>query len=187
MFDKRKILKRSKGAEEVELRFERWSRGPQYKIRILKDGKYEDLGITTISSSEEKGRKKIYSSSFGTYGGNQSEWQRINFGNSNSFEEARQLAYRKTQELAQEIADRKGVRLEDKVDDDKLADEIENPWKKNYMPFFILIIIAGFALSLTQLSITGNAISNLIGTTPGILGVLLFIAGLVGMFFSLRK
>ena len=52
---------------------------------------------------------------------------------------------------------------------------------------FIAFIIGGIALGLGSLTITGNAISNLTGTTPGLLGIILFIAGLVGMFFYFRR
>ena len=55
------------------------------------------------------------------------------------------------------------------------------------LPIFILFTIAGLALSLTSLTLTGHAISGLTGTTPGLLGVLLFIVGLTGMFFRLRQ
>jgi len=51
----------------------------------------------------------------------------------------------------------------------------------------IAFIIGGIALSLGSLTITGNAVSNLTQTTPGLLGVFLFIAGLVGMFFYFRR
>ena len=52
---------------------------------------------------------------------------------------------------------------------------------------FAAFIIGGIALGLGSLSITGNAVSNLTQTTPGLLGIFLFIAGLVGMFFYFRK
>ena len=52
---------------------------------------------------------------------------------------------------------------------------------------FIVFIIGGIALSLGSLAITGNAVSNLTQTTPGLLGILLFITGLVGMFFYFRR
>ena len=51
---------------------------------------------------------------------------------------------------------------------------------------FVAFIIGGVALGLGSLTITGNAISNLTGTTPGLLGIILFIAGLVGVFFYFR-
>ena len=51
---------------------------------------------------------------------------------------------------------------------------------------FVAFIIGGVALSLGSLTITGNAISNLTGTTPGLLGIILFIAGLIGMFFYFK-
>jgi hypothetical protein len=52
---------------------------------------------------------------------------------------------------------------------------------------FAAFIIGGIALSLGSLVITGNAVSNLTQTTPGLLGIFLFIAGLVGVFFCSRR
>ncbi len=52
---------------------------------------------------------------------------------------------------------------------------------------FAAFIIGGIALSLGSLTITGNAVSNLTRTTPGLLGIILFIAGLAGMFFYFKK
>lgn len=52
---------------------------------------------------------------------------------------------------------------------------------------FAAFIIGGVALSLGSLTITGNAISNFTQTTPGLLGIIFFIAGLVGMFFYSRR
>jgi len=52
---------------------------------------------------------------------------------------------------------------------------------------FAAFIIGGVALSLGSLTITGNAVSNLTKTTPGLLGIILFIAGLVGIFFYSRR
>ena len=52
---------------------------------------------------------------------------------------------------------------------------------------FAAFIIGGIALGLGSLTITGNAVSNLSQTTPGLLGIILFIAGLAGMFFCSRK
>lgn len=51
----------------------------------------------------------------------------------------------------------------------------------------IFFMIGGIALSLGSLTTTGNAISNLTGTTPGLLGIILFVAGLIGMFFHFRR
>jgi len=51
---------------------------------------------------------------------------------------------------------------------------------------FVAFIIGGIAISLGSLTITGNAVSNLTQTTPGLLGIILFLAGLVGMFFYFR-
>ncbi len=52
---------------------------------------------------------------------------------------------------------------------------------------FIAFIIGGIALSLGSLTLTGNAVSDLTQTTPGLLGIILFIAGLVGVFFYFRR
>lgn len=52
---------------------------------------------------------------------------------------------------------------------------------------FIFFILSGLALSLSSLTSTGNAIGNLTGTSRGLLGILLFIAGLTGMVFNKRK
>ncbi|HEA46294.1 MAG TPA: hypothetical protein ENH99_00755 [Candidatus Pacearchaeota archaeon] len=55
------------------------------------------------------------------------------------------------------------------------------------LPAFIALTVGGIALGVGSLTMTGNAISNLTGTTPGLLGIILFIAGLTGMFFYSRR
>jgi len=52
---------------------------------------------------------------------------------------------------------------------------------------FILFILGGIVLGAYSLGITGHVVSGLAQTAPGLLGVLLFIAGLVGMFFHFRR
>ena len=52
---------------------------------------------------------------------------------------------------------------------------------------FILSILGGIALGFASLQSTGNVIGNLTGTSQGLLGILLFIVGLVGMFFHLKR
>ena len=52
---------------------------------------------------------------------------------------------------------------------------------------FILFLLGGLALSIYSLTATGSAISNLAGTTKGLFGVLLFIAGLAGLVFSRKR
>ena len=52
---------------------------------------------------------------------------------------------------------------------------------------FILFILGGLVLSLTSLTATGNTISNLTGTTQGLLGLIFFIIGLTGMFFHFKR
>jgi hypothetical protein len=101
----------------------------------------------------------------------------------------------------QEVA---GVKIDGPTKDSKIEKEIY-AYRGNYLEkyiekrkqkasgiekkfgVFIAFIIGGVALSLGSLTITGNAISNLTGTTPGLLGIILFIAGFVGMFFYFRR
>ncbi len=52
---------------------------------------------------------------------------------------------------------------------------------------FILFVLGGIALSTFSLTTTGNAISNLTQTTPGLLGLIFFIVGLVGLVFSRKR
>ena len=103
-------------------------------------------------------------------------------------DEAKQVAHDTAMQIAEKIAKVNNLPLEDRVSDEELADEIDSlPFRKGRLSLFVLSIIAGLALSLSSLSTTGNVTSNLTQTTPGILGVLLFIAGLVGMFFYFKR
>ena len=61
-----------------------------------------------------------------------------------------------------------------------------SPGLEGRVGIFILALMGGIALSVSSLTATGNAISNLTGTTPGLLGIILFVAGLAGMFFYFR-
>jgi len=49
---------------------------------------------------------------------------------------------------------------------------------------FILSSIAGIALSIYSLTATGNTISNLTGTTQGLLGITFFVIGIAGLVFG---
>ena len=53
--------------------------------------------------------------------------------------------------------------------------------------FIITFLVIGIALMLGSLTLTGNAVSNLTGTTPGLLGLILFVAGILGIIFYLRR
>ena len=59
------------------------------------------------------------------------------------------------------------------------------------LPIFILVTLVGLALSLNSwnnaLALTGHAILGLTGTAQGLAGVFLFILGLTGIFFSLKR
>lgn len=52
---------------------------------------------------------------------------------------------------------------------------------------FALFIFGGIALGAGSLTITGNAVSNLTGTIPGLFGIIFFIAGLAGLFFYFKE
>jgi polyhydroxyalkanoate synthesis regulator phasin len=52
---------------------------------------------------------------------------------------------------------------------------------------FIFSAIAGIALSVFSFQSTGNAVSGVVGSSQGLLGILLFIFGVTGMFFRLNK
>lgn len=108
--------------------------------------------------------------------------------------EARTLAYRTARELSEKIAGVNKLDLSDRADEDE--DELEKTIlgvKLDALPYggkmsaFLLLFVGGIALSMSQISLTGNAVSNLTSSTPGLLGVFLFIAGLVGMILSFRK
>jgi hypothetical protein len=52
---------------------------------------------------------------------------------------------------------------------------------------FALSTLAGIAVSVFSFNATGNAIASVTGTSQGLLGVLLFVVGISGMFFNIRK
>jgi len=51
---------------------------------------------------------------------------------------------------------------------------------------FVAFLLGGVVLSLTSLNATGNAVGTL-GTTQGLAGIFLFILGLAGIAFGLKK
>ena len=52
---------------------------------------------------------------------------------------------------------------------------------------FILFTLGGIALILNSLNTTGYAISNFTQATPELSGLLFFVAGLAGLFLTLKK
>ncbi|MEK6912754.1 MAG: hypothetical protein AABX26_02245 [Nanoarchaeota archaeon] len=52
---------------------------------------------------------------------------------------------------------------------------------------FLLSTLAGIALSVFSFNATGNAVAGMTGTGQGLLGVLLFIVGITGIFFNIKK
>lgn len=119
----------------------------------------------------------------------------VSAGKRDNLGDATMLAHQAAVKLANKIADINNLPLEDRIsesekelEDRKLAHEIDSLPRKIW-PFgiFALLIIAGLALSLGSFTTTGNAISNLTGTTSSLLGIIFFIVGLTGLFFSFKR
>ena len=60
-------------------------------------------------------------------------------------------------------------------------------YHKNKLPLFILFILVGIVITFNSLNATGFAVSNLTQATPGLSGLLFFIAGLTGIFLILGE
>ncbi|MDP3986748.1 MAG: hypothetical protein Q8P81_00810 [Nanoarchaeota archaeon] len=68
-----------------------------------------------------------------------------------------------------------------------VLNESESSRLEGRIGVFGLLIVGGIALSVTSFQTTGNAVSSLVGTPSGFAGLLFFVAGIVGMFFVLKK
>lgn len=108
------------------------------------------------------------------------------------------IAYTTARKIAMKIADANHIPFEDLTDEDekaledeRLASEISLLGRKRSLDsrvgVFILSTLAGIALSVFSFRATGNAISNLTGTSQGLLGIFLFIVGLTGIAFNAKK
>ena len=182
----RKLIKAAKGAARIELRRLGLSRrypdpnSVQYQIDTLEDdGEHRKLGIVDVSGGEI-----TFTTSY------HDRWGKYStiVGNGTSREDAKQLAYNISVEIAQKIADKNKVYLEDMTSEDELANEIAFlGHKRGRLSIFALSIIGGLALSISSLTTTGYVISSLTQSSSGLVGIFLFVIGLVGMFFSLRK
>ena len=182
----RKLIKAAKSAERIELRRLGLSRrypdpnSVQYQIDTLEDdGEHRKLGIVDVSGGEI-----TFTTSY------HDRWGKYStiVGNGTSREDAKQLAYNISVEIAQKIADKNKVYLEDMTSEDELANEIAFlGHKRGRLSIFALSIIGGLALSISSLTTTGYVISSLTQSSSGLVGIFLFVIGLVGMFFSLRK
>lgn len=120
-------------------------------------------------------------------------------GKTPSLVNAEKLAYRTARKLAEQIARADDAELEDLVSEDEtgaedaeLAMEIDSlPARRqrhvyNRLSIFMLMTLAGIVTSVFSVQATGNVVSLLIAP-PGLAGISLFIVGITGMFFHLRK
>jgi len=62
--------------------------------------------------------------------------------------------------------------------------ESQNKSLETRVGVFVASIFGGLVLSISSLTLTGNAISNLVGTDRGLIGLILFAFGVVGLVFS---
>lgn len=78
-------------------------------------------------------------------------------------------------------------KIKDFVDKHSEGDRSSPSNLEKRIGIFIISTLAGIGLSIASLTTTGNTIGNLTNTTPGLLGVFLFVFGLAGLIFTLRK
>lgn len=113
--------------------------------------------------------------------------------------DADHLAHRTALDIADEIASANNLGLEilsarkiEELEEEGLAQKIgglhpRRPISRGHLKLltvFIIFSFGGVILSIFSLSTTGNVISNLTGTTQGLLGIFLFVFGLAGLAFS---
>lgn len=91
------------------------------------------------------------------------------------------------QESGGEISDVEYRRVKDFIERNTGERQAGGGALEGKLPAFIALTAGGIALGIGSLTITGNAVSNLTQTTPGLLGIILFIAGLTGIFFYSRR
>jgi hypothetical protein len=70
---------------------------------------------------------------------------------------------------------------------DKLKRNNSSSGLEGITMLFALSVIAGLTLSISSTSTTGYAISNVTQTSQGLAGIFLFVIGLAGLVFSLKK
>lgn len=106
--------------------------------------------------------------------------------------EANSVAHEAAVSIGKRIARKSKVSFEDLTEENLEAMRTAEESQKSggieaKLSVFILLIIGGIILVAVSLTVTGNAISNLIGTTQGLLGVFLFIVGIFGVVFNLKN
>ena len=198
MFKRNKITKALKKleAEKVEIRYPltlndvATNQPPSYEIRAVSANGFRRLGYVGILESTNKSGDKIYIvRRFFDEPGQHA----VIIGERNDLLEASSLAYKTSMKLAQEIANKNKLPLEDlvvedekKLEDEQLGADIDR-LRYRHISVFILFILGGIVLGSTSLTATGNVLGNLTGTSQGLLGIFLFVLGITGIYFRLRK
>ena len=187
-----KHYKKIKSAEGIEVGRPEFNKGapiPRYEVRALVGDELRVLGVVNINIDyARRDYQTKYSisgaalSGYGPFGKNM-----VKIEKEGNLGEAKKVAHDIAVQIAEKIAKANNLPLEDKVSEEELAHEIDSlPFRKSRLSIFALFIAGGLILSLSSLTTTGNAVANLTRTTPGLLGIILFIAGLTGMFFHFR-
>jgi len=121
-------------------------------------------------------------------------------------DKAKKFAQEDAFRLAFNLATRSGAYFEETFNDEELArtfdamhgklkqrSRLEGLEERNFgslevrTGIFIVSIFSGLALSFSSLSLTGNIISNVFGSSQSLLGIFLFVFGIVGLFFVLKR
>jgi len=150
-----------------------------YEIGVIYDkGKFdgcEYIGDVRASLEISEGKKRNWEVKFLPSVNKRSEGQKeVSLKSARDAKSARIFAYNEARRIATKIARKNGIDLEDKVEDQHLAHKIDS-LQKNRTSIFILSTLAGLALTIYSLTLssglTGYAISNTLGTTHGLLGI----------------
>jgi hypothetical protein len=173
-------------AKKVEVEAVSTDRGPIYRIKaLLENGKDKLIGDVAIKPNMPGVGQKP-SSYFIQLERTTLVHGDKYLGEDNSLDGAKRIGYGEAMEIAQEIARANNVDLEDKVSVDNLLSS-RNDFPRGGFPISILFILVGLTLSISSTSTTGYAISNVTQTSQGLAGIFLFVIGLVGLVFSLKK